>query len=60
MALTTAEESNDKPLVREVEKRINDFMLYCLDIFGEDFYLEVAPAETPEQIVVNKKNTPYC
>lgn len=31
------------------------FISYCLDLFGEDFYLEVQPAQTKEQILVNQR-----
>lgn len=37
------------------KKQIDSFLKYCLDLFGEDFYLEVAPAASKEQIAVNKK-----
>lgn len=35
--------------------RINDFLKYCIDIFGDDFYIECAPSDDSEQIAVNKK-----
>lgn len=34
--------------------RLNAFMDYCLKLFGDDFYLEMAPAEYPDQIRYNK------
>ena len=33
--------------------RLNAFMDYCLKLFGDDFYLEMAPAEYPDQIRYN-------
>lgn len=33
---------------------ICDFVKYCLDIFGEDFYIECAPSNKADQIMVNK------
>lgn len=33
---------------------INNFLSYCLDIFGDDFYIECAPSTDEEQILVNQ------
>ena len=33
---------------------ILEFMEYCIDVFGEDFYLECAPSTASDQILVNK------
>ena len=35
-------------------KQINDFLTYCLDLFGDDFYIECAPGSSTEQITVNQ------
>ena len=35
-------------------KQINDFLNYCLELFGEDFYIECAPGTAPEQITANQ------
>ena len=37
------------------KEQISDFITYCRNLFGEDFYLEVAPAASEDQIKVNKK-----
>lgn len=40
------------------EKAHNDiinFMLFCKELFGEDFYIECAPAASKDQIAVNKR-----
>lgn len=37
------------------EQQIHDFIGWCYDLFGEDFYLEMQPGLTEEQILVNKK-----
>ena len=34
---------------------IIDFISWCKNLFGDDFYLECAPAASRDQIVVNKK-----
>lgn len=38
------------------EKKLNDFLEDCIDIFGkEHFYLEIQPSDNEEQIYVNKE-----
>ena len=36
-------------------QKIIQFMEYCIDIFGEDFYIECAPAAVKDQIIANKR-----
>lgn len=40
---------------KQAEKAISDYMIFCTDVFGDDFYIEVAPGESEEQIYVNKR-----
>lgn len=35
-------------------KKICDFVEYCLKLFGEDFYIECAPSNKEDQVIVNK------
>ena len=35
-------------------KQINDFLTYCLDLFGEDFYIECAPGTAADQVAANQ------
>jgi len=35
-------------------KQINDFLTYCLNLFGEDFYIECAPGTSKDQIAANQ------
>ena len=35
-------------------KQIKEFLDYCLDLFGEDFYIECAPATSTDQIKANQ------
>ena len=37
------------------KKQIIDFVLWCKDVFGDNFYFETAPGASREQIIVNKK-----
>lgn len=50
-----AEQIGDNRRKREYYNQLVEFIKYCLDLFGEDFYLEVQPAQSEEQLVVNNK-----
>lgn len=50
-----AELNNDKATKRIYFNQIVDFIKFCLECFGDDFYLEVQPAQSEEQIIVNRK-----
>ena len=39
----------------EEHQNIVNFVLWCKELFGEDFYIECAPAQSKEQIIVNKQ-----
>ena len=40
----------------KIKSDINDFLTFCINIFGiKDFYLEVQPSLSEEQILVNKR-----
>ena len=36
-------------------QQIKDFMFFCDDLFGDDFYVEVAPGASKDQIIANNK-----
>lgn len=39
----------------EIDKKINDFISFCINTFGkENFFIECAPSTTSEQILANK------
>lgn len=40
---------------KQAELNIINYMNFCTNIFGDDFYIEVAPGESEEQIYVNKQ-----
>lgn len=50
----TQREEKDIP-ADEIKQKIHNFIQYCLDLFGEDFYIECAPGCSKQQLVVNKK-----
>ena len=55
LALENARKVGDTQTELGKKQQIIDFVLWCKDLFGEDFYFEVAPAANKEQIIVNKK-----
>lgn len=55
LKLIEAENLGDSAQANEAHKEIVDFILMCKEIFGDDFYLECQPAQSPEQILVNKR-----
>ena len=53
--LIDAEKLGDNVTAKECKQRICDFVNFCLDLFGDDFYIECAPGCSREQIEVNKR-----
>ena len=53
--LINAEATGDKKGAEEAHNNIVNFMLWCKELFGEDFYVECAPGCSRDQIVVNKR-----
>ena len=45
----------DTLTAEKAKQRIVDFILWAKNLLGNDFYLEIAPAASEEQIIVNKK-----
>lgn len=54
-ALIEAEKYNDFQTKTASHQDIVSFILMCKELFGEDFYIECAPASSLEQIEVNKR-----
>lgn len=55
LQMCEAEKKNDKQARKEYYQKIVQFVQFCLDLFGEDFYLEVQPARSKDQLTVNRK-----
>ena len=56
LKLEAAEELNNAAAASEAHNQIVEFMEFCIGVFGQDdFYVELAPATSIEQIVVNKR-----
>ena len=45
----------DKDSEIENKQKIINFVLWCKELFNDDFYIECAPGASKEQIIVNKK-----
>ena len=55
LAMQLAENVGDNTTAQEHYFAILDFIKFCVDLFGEDFYIECAPASGEEQLIVNRK-----
>lgn len=53
--MISAENMFDMDTRQREYNHIIDFISWCKNLFGDDFYLECAPAASRDQIVVNKK-----
>ena len=53
--LDKCERLEDTINAERYHEQIVTFLEFCKSIFGDDFYLEVAPGESDDQIVVNKR-----
>lgn len=55
LGLDGARRTGDETFSIMYKQKIINFVLWCKEIFGDDFYFEVAPGASREQILVNKK-----
>ena len=55
LELESARRIGDEQTSLKKKQQIIDFVLWCKELFGDDFYFETAPAANKEQIIVNKK-----
>ena len=55
LAMQLAENVGDHETAQEHYFAILDFIKFCVNLFGEDFYIECAPASSEEQLIVNRK-----
>ena len=53
--LITAEKTGDKEGAAAAHENIVNFILWCKELFGEDFYIECAPGCSRDQILVNQR-----
>lgn len=55
LEMEKARQLGDASSADRAKQRIIDFVFWCKDVFGDDFYIECAPGASREQIIVNKK-----
>ena len=55
LKLIEGERTGDKEMAAAAHNNIVNFILWCKELFGKDFYIECAPACSREQIMVNKR-----
>ena len=53
--LIKAEKHGLEDEIREIKISIINFVKWCKEIFGDDFYIECAPGRSSEQIAANKR-----
>ena len=55
LLMSNAEKVNDMKNATIYYEKICSFLDYCLELFGEDFYIECAPSINPDQVAANIK-----
>lgn len=55
LELVNLEKGNDAQVIYNKKLEIVSFCNYCKELFGDDFYLEVAPSASKDQIKYNKR-----
>lgn len=55
LLMSNAEKVNDMKNATIYYEKICSFLDYCLELFGEDFYIECAPSTNPDQVAANIK-----
>lgn len=53
--LIKAEKSNNEEEIFNKKTEIVNFIKYCVNLFGEDFYIEIAPAKSKDQVLFNNR-----
>ena len=55
MNLNMAEATFNTGEAQKEHDHVVSFMIFCKNLFGEDFYLELAPGKSKDQLAVNKR-----
>ena len=55
LELTAAEATDDKERAAAAHNKIVEYMLWGKEVFKDDFYIEVQPGISQDQIIVNKR-----
>lgn len=60
LSLVQAEKEENRELICELEEKIDSFMTFCIELFGDDFYIEIAPGVSKDQKVFNQRIKPIA
>lgn len=55
LSLVEAESKDDLETSIVIKTKINEFIKFCVGLFGEDFYIEIAPGISDDQKAFNKR-----
>lgn len=55
LALVEAEKDSSAEEIACVRGEIDSFMTFMIDLFGDDFYVEIAPGTSPQQVLYNTR-----
>lgn len=55
MELVKKEKEGKKEEINKVKAEIVDFISFCKELFKEDFYIEIAPSKSSDQIIFNNR-----
>ena len=55
LALIEAEKNDNLNEIYKIKKEIDDFLHWCKELFGDDFYFEIAPGTSPDQKRFNQR-----
>jgi DNA polymerase-3 subunit alpha len=53
--LIIAEKAKNDEEIGRIKSQIFDFITFCKELFGTDFYIEIAPAKSTDQILFNDR-----
>jgi DNA polymerase-3 subunit alpha len=53
--LIVAEKAKNNEEIGRIKSQIFDFITFCKELFGTDFYIEIAPAKSTDQILFNER-----
>ena len=55
LRLKEAETKHEDKEIQASRDQLNNYLDFCLNLFGNDFYIEVAPGTSKEQVYCNKR-----
>ena len=55
LILSNSQKNGDQASAEKAHNNIINFMLFCKELFKDDFYIECAPGSSKEQIIVNQR-----